>query len=98
MTLLEFSCYPSFQPSVLFKTAYKAVVNLKHRIHDNSRGDYYPQHWTFALYGHVVLYQTDTWLCDQVLEKRFSRLDVKSVLLKATLVYFFTYLALLVCM
>ena len=38
----EFSCYPSFQLSVLFKTAYKAVVNLKHRIHDNSRGDYYP--------------------------------------------------------
>ena len=38
----EFSCYPSFQPSVLFKTAYKAVVNLKHRIHDYSRGDYYP--------------------------------------------------------
>ena len=37
-----FSCYPSFQPSVLYKTAYKAVVNLKHRIHDNSRGDYYP--------------------------------------------------------
>ena len=33
----EFSCYPSFQPSVLFKTANKAVVNLKHRIHDNSR-------------------------------------------------------------
>ena len=38
----EFSCYTSFQPSVLFKTAYKPVVNLKHRIHDNSRGDYYP--------------------------------------------------------
>ena len=38
----EFSCYPSFQPPVLLKTAYKAVVNLKHRIHDNSRGDYYP--------------------------------------------------------
>ena len=38
----EFSCYPSFQPSVLLKTAYKAVVNLKRRIHDNSRGDYYP--------------------------------------------------------
>ena len=38
----EFSCYPSFQPSVLFKTAYKAMVNLKHRIYDNSRGDYYP--------------------------------------------------------
>ena len=33
----EFSCDPSFQPSVLLKTAYKAVVNLKHRIHDNSR-------------------------------------------------------------
>ena len=38
----EFSCYPSSQPSVLLKTAHKAVVNLKHRIHDNSRGDYYP--------------------------------------------------------
>ena len=38
----KFSCYPSFQPSVLLKTAYKAVVNLKYRIHDNSRGDYYP--------------------------------------------------------
>ena len=38
----EFSCYPSFQPSVLYKTAYKAVINLKHRTHDNSRGDYYP--------------------------------------------------------
>ena len=38
----EFSCYPSFQSSVLFKTAYKTVVNLKHRIHDNSRVDYYP--------------------------------------------------------
>ena len=38
----EFSGYPSFQPSVLFKTAYKAGVNLKHRIRDNSRRDYYP--------------------------------------------------------
>ena len=38
----EFSCKPSFQPSVLLKTAYKAVVNLKHRIRDSSRGDYYP--------------------------------------------------------
>ena len=38
----EFSRYPSFQPYVLHKAAYEAAVNLKHRIHDNTRGDYYP--------------------------------------------------------
>ena len=37
-----FSCYTNFLQSVLYKTVYKAVVNLKHRIHENSRGDYYP--------------------------------------------------------
>ena len=30
----EFSCYLGFEPSVLLKTSYKAVVNLKHRIHE----------------------------------------------------------------
>ena len=48
---------------------------------------------TFAMYGHVVLYQTDTWLCYQVLENRFSRFDVKSFLLKATCIFFIFSLA-----
>ena len=38
----EVSDYHSIRPPCLHKAVYKAVVKLKHKAYDNSKGDYYP--------------------------------------------------------